>query len=133
MNKDLETIVRWVDREDKNADPVKFYRLYYNGLNRSQLAITDNALYRSLIRNKRLPEAIPEADERAVENGRKIGRKVIYNFGGNPLKYYRRHYPGLTRGQLYQANQALYDRLIRDGLIGEVPTRSELKERKNLI
>ena len=54
----LEEQVRWAEREQKNADPVEFYREYYGGLTRGELAEKDNSLYQKLRRNGLL-DSIP--------------------------------------------------------------------------
>ena len=47
-------------------------------------------------------------------------------FGENPLEFYRENYPGMTRGQLGKEDQGLYQRLRRDGLLGEVPLKQKI-------
>ena len=50
-----------------------------------------------------------------------LEEKVRRNFGKNALKYYEDNYKGLTRGQLAQQNNRLYNCLRRDGLLEHVP------------
>jgi len=45
-------------------------------------------------------------------------RRVI----GDPLIYYKKHYRGLTRGELREKDASLYTQLWRDGLLNHVPT-----------
>jgi len=45
------------------------------------------------------------------------------DFGKEPLKYYQEQYTGLTRGQLQVACRPLYDRLRKEGLLENIPTR----------
>lgn len=101
----LEEKVRWADREDKNKDPLEFFRENYgNGTRRAELAQQDFALYRILLRKELLDIAIPS------------------RFGADLLAFYREHYSGMTRGQLYKENRSLYQRLLYAGLLEEVPT-----------
>ena len=53
-----------------------------------------------------------------VENkqSKNIPSKIVYN--GDPIKYYREHFPHLTRGRL---PKAFYEYLRRRGLIEHIP------------
>lgn len=84
-----------------NGNPLAYYREHFEEFkdykNRSQLSRGDSGMYRALKRAGRLEEAYPEANELAVECGRRLGkgelelssedkRKIIdiYElFGGN--------------------------------------------------
>jgi hypothetical protein len=56
-----------------------------------------------------------------------LEEKVRRNFGKNALKYYEDNYKGLTRGQLAQQNNRLYNCIRRDGLLEHVP-KANLRE-----
>ena len=47
------------------------------------------------------------------------------NFGPDSYAYYKEHYPGLTRGQLEQADESLYQKLKRDGNLEKVPLKGQ--------
>ena len=41
----------------------------------------------------------------------------------NPIDFYKEHHAGLTRGQLRERDPSLYQRLRKDGLLDNVPTK----------
>lgn len=114
----LEDKIRWAERENKEMNPLDFFREHYDdSITRSRLARQDHGLYRILTRKGLLDQAIPQADDQAVARGKKSKR----NFGDDPLAYYQEHYAGLTRGQLKKKDQSLYCRLHQDGLLSHLP------------
>ena len=118
----LEDRVKWAERAVKNQNPIDFFRQYYNSnTTRSQLAKEDFALYRILSRKRLLDDAIPHFDHEASERGRR--RTEVSRFGNDPVAYYQEHYAGLTRGQLQKQELSLYQRLWKDGLLDNVPTK----------
>jgi hypothetical protein len=156
----IEEKVKWSERENKNADPLEFFKEHYiAGTTRGKLRIADIGLYQC-IRRRGLLEQIPMANRRYggdeigyyMENYAGLTRgqvnirdhgfyetirskgllKLIPKWQGNrehkphrvitdPLAYYYDNYPGLTRGKLEKADQVLYHRLLKDGLIAQVP------------
>lgn len=117
----LEEKVKWAEREDRGRDPLNFFREKYpDGVTRARLARQDFSLYRILHRRNLLDRAIPEFDTKTAQRMRLVGR-ANGGFGDDPLGFYRQHYPGLTRGQLGKKAPGLYERLMMDGLLGEVP------------
>src|ERR1700722_2937046 len=48
------------------------------------------------------------------------------NFGSDPLTYYRKHYEGLTRGELRRRDSSLYQRLWWEGLLEQVPEKNRV-------
>jgi len=46
------------------------------------------------------------------------------DYGNDPVAYYQEHHPGLTRGQLQKKDRSLYMRLWREGLLDNVPLKS---------
>lgn len=118
----LEDKVKWAEREDKNQNPLEFFRKHYNsGTTRGQLAREDFSLYRILRRRDLLDDAIPNFDTEAFKKGKSAGRKS--RFGNNPVAYYKGYYDGLTRTQLQKQDRSLYERLREDGLLWHVPTK----------
>lgn len=98
-----------------NGNPLAYYREHFEEFgeykNRSQLSRGDSGMHRALIRYGQLEEAIPEANQMAVELGRALGkgrlecssedkRKIIeaYEpFDGNALKASKHlHYAAST-------------------------------------
>jgi len=112
---------KWADREEGEYDPVEFYNKHYSGFNRSRLAKTDNALYRSLSK-KGLLDIIP-ADKSMVERTRKI-RRGPYRYGNDPLTYYRANHNGVTQNELKKVAPTLYEILRRRGSLKHVPYRT---------
>ena len=103
----LESKVKWADREDKNISPLEFYRQNYDSnMTRGELSKKDAGLYQKLWREGLLEE-VPVVESR---------------FGDDPLEYYRQNYKGMTRGQLQKKDPSLYQKLWRDGLLEEVST-----------
>lgn len=120
----LEDKVRWVNRKNKGKDPLQFFREHYNpDTNRTQLAREDSSLYRILSRRELLDEAIPEFDQKASERGKVGGSAGTRDFGDDPVAYYKKHYDGLTRGQLHDEDRTFYDRLGTEGLLEHVPLK----------
>ena len=95
-------------------NPLEFYRENYPGMTRGQLGKEDQGLYQRL-RGDGLLEEVP------LTLKRKQSRLWT-----NPLEFYRENYPGMTRGQLGKEDQGLYQRLRRDGLLGEVPLKQKI-------
>ncbi len=119
----LEDKVKWAEREDKNQNPLEFFRQHYNpGTTRSRLSREDFSLYRILSRRGVLDEAIPDFDIEKSYRGKSIER--ISRFGNDPITYYQQHHAGLTRGQLQKQDPVLYERLRRNGLLENVPVSS---------
>ncbi|OYT40718.1 hypothetical protein B6U80_02465 [Candidatus Pacearchaeota archaeon ex4484_26] len=112
----LESIVRWAKRENKDADPLEFYRKNYDGFTRSQLQEKDKALY-EILRRRDLLHKIP----------RKIAKARDF---GSPLDYYQEHYPGMTREELREKDKGLYNRLQRDSLLDHIPKGKERRSSK---
>ena len=107
----LEDRVKWVERADKNQNPLDFFRQYYDSsTTRGKLSKQDHSLYQRL-RREGLLDQIPLQQEHR-------------DFGTDPMAYYQEHYVGLTRGQLRQQDHSLYERLRREGLLDNVPTKS---------
>lgn len=115
-------VVKWADREDRDADPVKFCRTHYGNHTRTRLSREDPGLYRFLVRKKRLNEAIEATDQRFVEAGRQGGYNQR-NFGGCPLAYWHEHHPGVSRGTLRKLDRDLVENLQRAGLWDAIPPR----------
>ncbi|MDP3733757.1 MAG: hypothetical protein Q8R37_00880 [Nanoarchaeota archaeon] len=124
----LEDKIKWSKRENKDMNPLDFFREHYDSsITRSRLARKDGGLYRILSNRGLLEQAIPHADQNAVERGKKKKR----HFGDDPLVYlfyYQQHYAGLTRGQLKKKDQSLYCRLRRDGLLSHIPIMQEHRD-----
>lgn len=122
---DLEQRVKWAEREDKDADPLEFFREHYDpSTTRSRLAKEDFSLYRILRRRKLggkplLDKAIPDFDVEKHKLGKHYRR--LSKYGEDALAYYQEHYPGFTRGELEKENPGLYHRLHDDDLIEQVP------------
>ncbi len=80
----LDTRLELQTRESKvfknrkyNGDPLSYFQkhaILYAGLSRNQLNEVDSGLYDALRRNGQLELAIPEADRKQVDNGRKLGQ-----------------------------------------------------------
>ena len=112
----------WAKRKDKEKDPIEFLRENYGSdITRSKLAIVDSALYKVFWRRDLLDEAIPNFDVMASERLRSI--ITLNRFGGNALKYYKKHYRGKTRGEIRRLDQYLYERLTLEGSLEKVPTK----------
>jgi RHS repeat-associated protein len=84
----------------------KEFRTNNPGLTRSQIP---KGLYERL-RKFGLLDEVPLAIDRPI-------------FRGDPVGYYKKHYSGLSRGQLRLENRRLYEQLWREGLLGEVPLK----------
>jgi len=54
----------------------------------------------------------------------------VWKEHGEPLEFYHEHHDGLTRGQLENEDLSLYRRLLRDGLIDEIPLGKVGRPRK---
>jgi len=93
------------------GDPVVFYKKHYLGLTRGELNNADPSLYQRLRRDGLL-EVVPLGN-----------RSRASKFGDDPVAYYKKHHPGLTRGQLWAQAPGLYHRLYRDGLLDDVPLK----------
>jgi len=94
----------------------------YEGMNRSQLRIYDSGLYKSLKKKGLLHKAIPE----------KWGSNYRGYFSG--LECYLTHlkgYEGLGRWELFNVDQGLYRKMLREGSIGVIP-RSPISKPKSL-
>src|SRR3989344_4514200 len=95
------------------GDPVKYYNEHYSGMTRTNLSKNNPGLYKQLSRKKLLDE-VPKAVRGAI-------KRRSSKFGDDPVKYYKAHYPGMTRKELYNKNLSLYQMLSRKGRLDEVP------------
>jgi hypothetical protein len=100
------------------GDPLGYYRKHYAGLTRGELKKKDQSLYSRLLKDGLLSD-IPTANLSALAKKRS-------RFGLDALAYYKKHYQGLTRGELSKKDKGLYDRLWRDGLLNDIPTGRRL-------
>jgi len=115
----LEKKVRWGDVWREHGKPLEFYHEHYWRLSRGQLAKEDSSLYQRL-RSDGLIKEVP-----LIKPKRTI---IPRDFAEDPLAYYKKHYPGLTRGQLEKENAPLYQRLWRDDLLDDVPLTNKPRE-----
>ena len=60
----LEDRVRWVKREDKNQNPIDFFREHHAGLTRGELAKQDPSLYKRLRRDGLLEHVPTKSSKR---------------------------------------------------------------------
>ena len=58
----------------------------------------------------------------SLEDRVRWNRNIAVNT--EPIDFYRQYHAGLTRGQLKKQDPSLYQRLRRDGLLGNVPVSS---------
>ena len=106
----LEERVKWAERENKDQDPLDFFREQYDAhTTRGELQKQDRSLYQRL-RKDGLLDSVPV-------------QQVRRDFGDNHLAYYQEHYAGLTRGELAKQDPSLYQRLWKEGLLDNVPTK----------
>ena len=120
----LEHRIRWIEREDKDIDPLEFFRENYDsGITRTQLSKSDFSLYRTLSRRGLLDDAIPDFDADVAKRLGEAARNAEHpsKYGDDPVAYYHEHYQGMTRGELHKKDSGLYQRLRRGKLLGEVP------------
>ncbi|HLF54459.1 MAG TPA: hypothetical protein VI612_01945 [Candidatus Nanoarchaeia archaeon] len=94
-------------------DALQCYRENYDGLSRYELQQTNEGLYNRMLREGLLHN-VPVKNKSEVEREKSP-------YGANALTYYRKHYAGLTRGQLKSKRPGLYARLRKDGLLKHVP------------
>jgi hypothetical protein len=97
-------------RRNFNGDPLSFFRKHkktYGRLSRTELAGFDRGLYRSLLKQGQLEQAIPETRHR--------------NFNGDPLSFFRENskYSGLSRTELARIDPTLYGSLISYNQLGQ--------------
>ena len=123
----LEHRIRWIEREDKDIDPLEFFRENYDsGITRTQLSKSDFSLYRTLSRRGLLDDAIPDFDADVAKRLGEAARNAEHpsKYGDDPVAYYHEHYQGMTRGELHKKDSGLYQILWRGKLLGEVPVAS---------
>ena len=104
-----------IDDTLTGKDDLDLYRQQYAGLTRGQLAKADPALYKRLQRAGQLEQVPTMADISDIRN-QALRNQAL-------LEIYQREYAGLTRGQLWREDSALYKRLQRAGQLEHVPTR----------
>ncbi len=123
----IKTGKLWTKREDRKKDPIEFFRENYDpSTTRSQLAVTDSALYKTFWRRGLLDAAIPNFDHKASEDLR--SRISLNRFGGDVFGYYMLHYPGKTRGEIGRLDPYLYEKLNLEGLLEKVPVKKRNKQ-----
>jgi len=98
-------------------DPVAHYRGRYDGYTTARLRKVNHALFTALKRAGKL-DVLPPTN-------RSKSAKSRSPYGEDPAGYYRAHFAGLTRSELWKAKSGLYYRLLKDGLIHVVPTEKE--------
>jgi len=96
-------------------DALAQYKQCYKGVTRHQLKKDCPGLHRRL-REEGLLHHVPLADRSEVERGKAP-------WGYEPLKFYRKHYNGLTRGELEKVDSGLATRLRNDGLMRFIPKK----------
>jgi hypothetical protein len=104
-----DNLVLELDDYPRGFDALANYNLFYNGVPRTQLRNINPTLYTQLKR-KGLINHTPAKPYQPRRD-----------YGGDPLAYYREHYPGVTRGELAKKDPLFYNVLRYHRLLNNIP------------